>query len=81
MSPTQTSIDAKKWMEYQPIVYLDSGDPIEFLLPGSGETYLNVVNTFLFVVAKISKGNGTDLDLDNAVGLFRNRCSVKLTST
>ena len=32
--PTQRSIDEGQWIEHQPITSLDSGGPIEFLVPG-----------------------------------------------
>ena len=41
LPPTQTSIDAGQWVEHQPMASLDSGGPIEFLVPGSGQ-YLPV---------------------------------------
>ena len=37
--PIQTSIDAGQWVEHQPETSLDSGGPIELLLPVSGDAY------------------------------------------
>ena len=40
------------------MAYLDSGGPIEFLLPGSGDAYLDLANTYLFVGANVTRENG-----------------------
>ena len=51
---------------------LESGGPIEYLLPGSGDTYLDLAISYLHVQAKVTKGNGTPLNPDNAVGPVNN---------
>ena len=56
--PTQTSIEDAQWVEHQPMASLESGGPIEFLLPGSGDTYLDLASSYLHVQAKVTKGNG-----------------------
>ena len=60
--PTQTSID-----EGQPMTSLDSGGPIEFVVPGTGDAYIDLANTYLFVRAKIIRGVGTNLADDTPV--------------
>ena len=70
--PTQTSIEDAQWVEHQPMASLESGGPIEFLLPGSGDTYLDLASSYLHVQAKVTKGNGTPLDPDNAVAPVNN---------
>ena len=61
--PTQTSIDDGRWVEHQPLTSLDSGGPIEFMLPGTGDAYLDLANTYLLIRAKVVRGDGTDLAL------------------
>ena len=51
---------------------LDSGGPIEFLIPGSGDDYLDLANTMLHVQAKVARANGDDLDLADPVGPVNN---------
>ena len=51
---------------------LDSGGPIEFLIPGSGDDYLDFTNTMLHVLAKVTRANGDDLDLADPVGPVNN---------
>ena len=40
----------------------DSGRPIEFFIPGSGDDYLDLANTMLHVQAKVTRANGNNLD-------------------
>ena len=40
--PTQNSILDSHVVEHQPMSSLDSGGPIEFLIPGSGDDYLDL---------------------------------------
>ena len=59
--PTQISIEEGGWIEHQPLTSLDSGGPIEFTFAGTGNSYLDIANTYLLVGAKIVKGKGTDI--------------------
>ena len=70
--PTQTSIEEVRWVEHQPLTSLDSGGPIEFILPGTGDAYLDLANTYLLVRAKVVRGVGTDLADDTPVGHVHN---------
>ena len=70
--PTQTSIEEGGWIEHQPLISLDSGGPIEFILPGTGDAYLDLANTYLLVRAKIVNGNGTDIVADTPVAPVNN---------
>ena len=72
--PTQRSIDEGQWIEHQPITSLDSGGPIEFLVPGAGDAYIDLANTYLFVRAKIIRGAGTNLADDAPVAPVNNCC-------
>ena len=42
--PTQTSIEDGRWVEHQPLTSLGSGGPIEFVIPGTGDAYLDLAN-------------------------------------
>ena len=70
--PTQTSIEEGGWIEHQPLTSLDSGGPIEFILPGTGDAYLDLANTYLLVRATIVNGNGTDIGADTPVAPVNN---------
>lgn len=59
--PTQTSIEHGQWVEHNPIATLAESGPIEFAVSGSGEDYIDLANTYVYVKAKVVKGNGADL--------------------
>ena len=70
--PTQNCISDSHVVEHQPMASLDSGGPIEFLIPGSGDDYLDLANTMLHVQAKVTRANGHELDADEPVGPVNN---------
>ena len=66
--PTQTSISRGQWIEYHPLSNITDTGPIEFNVSGSGEEYLDLARTQLYVKAKITKANGANLDPNTQVG-------------
>ena len=70
--PTQTSIDDGRWVEHQHLTSLDSGGPIELMLPGPGDAYLDLANTYLLIRAKVVRGDCTDLAADTQVAPVNN---------
>ena len=64
---TQTIIEDGQWVEHRPTASLRAGGFIEFLITGSGNDYLDLASTCLYVRAKVTKADGTDLDTDNPV--------------
>jgi hypothetical protein len=69
---TQVSIEHCSTVDYHPISALTHGLPIEFSVNGSGEHYIDLANTQLFIRAKILKSNGepiTDTDEVSTVNL------------
>ncbi|KAI0228029.1 hypothetical protein LSAT2_021517, partial [Lamellibrachia satsuma] len=70
--PTQNCISDSHVVEHQPTASLDSGGPIEFLIPGSGDDYLDLANTMLHVQAKVTRANGHAIDADESVGPVNN---------
>ena len=65
---TQTSITKGQWIKYHPLSNITNSGPIEFNVSGSGEEHLYLARTLLFLKAKITKANGTALELDEQVG-------------
>ena len=59
-------------VEHQPMASLDSGGPLEFLIPGLGDDYLDLTNAMLHVQAKVTRANEDDLDLADPVGPVNN---------
>lgn len=64
---TQTSIEAGTWVEYNPISAIAHGLPIEFNVLGSGQDYVDLANTQLYVTVKITRGTDADIDNTDAV--------------
>ena len=60
--PTQTAIDSSQWVEYRPITALSDSGPIEFVISGSGEEYVDLSESYLQVTAKIVQSDGGDLE-------------------
>ncbi|KAL6416707.1 hypothetical protein ACFW04_011470 [Cataglyphis niger] len=44
---TQTSIESSQWIHYKPVTSLSDNSPIEFVIPGHGEKYLDLTHTML----------------------------------
>jgi len=66
--PTQTMIESGGVIEYNPISSLADGTPIEFIIGGSGQDYLDLSNTQLLVRAKITRVDGTNIANTHNVG-------------
>ncbi|XP_077272087.1 uncharacterized protein LOC143902782 [Temnothorax americanus] len=47
LPPTQTSIESSQWIYYKPITSLGDDAPIEFVILGHGEDYLDLTHTML----------------------------------
>jgi len=47
--PTQTSIESGTWIEHNSIASISHGLPIEFVITGSGQDYIDLSNTYLYV--------------------------------
>jgi len=66
--PTQTSIENGNWIEYHLLNTVGDGSPIEFDINRTGEDYIDLANTMLFVRAKIIRPDGTNIANDTPVG-------------
>jgi len=60
-------VDQGSWVECHPLTDVRDGSPIEFEI-SSGEDYIDFANTVLYVKAKITANDGTNLGADAAVG-------------
>ena len=66
--PTQTSIESCATVEHNPVSSIAHGLPIEFAVSGSGQDYVDIAGTQLFVRAKITRANGAPIDGTDQVG-------------
>ena len=68
LPPTQTAIEFSQWIEHKPLTSLTDSAPVEFVITGSGDEYVDLSQTYLQVTAKVTKANGTDLQTHTADG-------------
>lgn len=47
LPPTQTTLEASRYIQYKPISSLTDDSPIEFVIPGAGEEYLDLAHTMI----------------------------------
>ena len=59
--PTQLSIEGGQWVDTHPNASLTDNGPIEFVVPGDSEQYIDLSNVQLYVEASLKKSDGTDL--------------------
>ena len=45
LPPTQTAVDGSQWVEHSPVSTITSSSPIEFIVSGSGEDYMDLNKT------------------------------------
>ena len=67
LPPTQTSIESATWVEYKPITSLTDDAPIEFVIPGTSDEYLDLSRTMLFLKVRIISGDGKTIKDENLV--------------
>lgn len=63
LPPTQTSIEGGQWVHYKPVSSLTDDSPIEFLVPGHGDEYIDLAHTMLSVrvqFRRITEPNDAD---------------------
>ncbi|GFV05733.1 uncharacterized protein F54H12.2 [Trichonephila clavipes] len=56
LPPTQTVIERGQWVQFHPIANVSDGGPIEFVISGSGEEYLDLSQTQLLYAQTIGAG-------------------------
>lgn len=61
--PTNIALQESKWMEYYPVASTLNSDtaPIEFDIQGQGDEFIDLSQTYLQVVCKFTKGDGSNL--------------------
>ncbi len=65
---TQMEIEYGDWRDYNPIASITHGGPIEFVVKGTGQDYMDLANSYLYVKAQVTQGNGTNLPAEAPVG-------------
>lgn len=68
LNPTQTVIESGLWVQFHPLSNVFDGGPVEFHIASSGEEYLDLNQTQLYVKVKIVKADGGSIDKDVQIG-------------
>ncbi|XP_058606803.1 uncharacterized protein F54H12.2-like [Onychostoma macrolepis] len=58
---TQTVIEKNAYLEVPPLSAISDSSPLEFFIAGTGEDYIDLNNTMLFLPLKITRPNGADI--------------------
>jgi len=58
LPPLQIAVEEGQWVEYNPVSSITSSAPIEFVVTGSGDEYIDLSKTLLEVKAVIKLSNG-----------------------
>lgn len=65
---TQTVIQSGKWIEFHPLSKVFDGGPVEFHVSGSGDDYIDLSQTQLYVRVKIVKNDNTAIQEADNIG-------------
>ncbi|KAL7301309.1 hypothetical protein TKK_0006046 [Trichogramma kaykai] len=77
--PTQTTIEESNWIHYKPISSLTDNSPIEFVVPGNGEDYIDLAHTMLNLRVSIVRKTGS-VSADTNQGLAKRRAFLNENS-
>lgn len=67
---TQTAIEKNAYIEVPPLSAISDTAPLEFFIAGTGEDYIDLNNTLLFLRVKITTPDGTNIADGAPVGLI-----------
>lgn len=68
LPPTQTVIETGNWVQFHPIASISQSGPIEFLVSGNSDNFLDLSQTLLHVKARVVKNDGKPLAETDNVG-------------
>ncbi|GIY50388.1 hypothetical protein CDAR_303201 [Caerostris darwini] len=77
---TQTAIEDGHWVEFHPLSKVFDGGPVEFHISGSGEEYVDLSQTQLYVKAKIVKSRWKALGKDEKLVLLICLCILSFSN-
>jgi hypothetical protein len=64
--PTQTTIESGHWLPFKNVSSLSDDGPLEFIINGRGDEFIDLSHTLLQVVVKVTKDDGGELtEADN----------------
>ena len=62
LTPTQSSFQNGKSIDYHPITSLLDDGPIEFKVSGSGKEFLDLARSYLYLKVKVPKADGSNIN-------------------
>ena len=65
--PTQNSVKEGQDVDYHPFTALEKSGPIKFVIDGTGDEYMDLYHTYLYVEAKVVLADGSPLPDDAEV--------------
>lgn len=68
-APTSASLQEGIYVEHSPTTSLNDSSPIQFTVSGDSAYYLDLSSSYLYLEAKVVKGNGGDLDADAPISV------------
>lgn len=66
-TPIQLAIEDSSFIEIHPLASITQNSPLEFVISGNGENYLDLAHTILHVQAKVVKKNGNAIEETDVV--------------
>ena len=67
-NPTQASLDEGLHIEHLPTTSLNDDSPIKFSISGDSQYYIDLASSYLYLEAKITNGDGSEIDEGAEVG-------------
>ncbi|XP_043476692.1 uncharacterized protein F54H12.2-like [Leptopilina heterotoma] len=65
LQPTQTAIESSQWVYYKPVSFLTDDSPIEFVVPGHGDEYIDLPHTMISLKVRLIVPARTAENADN----------------
>ena len=60
--PVNTGVLSHKWIQHRPISQISNTGLLEFTIPGTSSSYINLKSSFLQIQGKIVKENGKNIE-------------------
>src|SRR5436190_17114164 len=70
LPPTQTSIELGQWVHYKPLASISDEAPIEFVVPGIGDEYIDLSHTLINLKVKIVNSDGSALNCNTCIDRY-----------
>lgn len=62
LPPTQTTIENSQWIHYKPFSSLTDSGPLEFIVPGHGDEYIDLSHTMLNIKVELTENDNASAE-------------------